>query len=63
MTTPTTPPRLLSVDEVICRLGLSRSHVNTLIRRGTLRSVKLGRRRLISEEMLAEFIAELVRAS
>lgn len=55
---PRTPDRLLSVDEAAGALSLGRSLVYDLIGRGELRSIVVGRRRLIPAAALAEFIAE-----
>lgn len=59
------PPRLLySVPEVAHALGgITTRHVGTLIRAGDLRSVKIGRRRLVPVEAIREYIAELENAS
>jgi len=57
-TTNVREPRLaFSPDEVAVALGISRELVNDLIRTGQLRSVKAGRRRLISRMHLDEFLA------
>jgi excisionase family DNA binding protein len=55
---PRTPDRLLSVDEAATMLGLGRSLAYDLIGRGELRSIVVGRRRLIPAGAIAEFIAE-----
>ena len=56
-TTTDREPRLAySPDEVAVALGISRELVNDLIRTGQLRSVKAGRRRLISRKHLDEFL-------
>ena len=52
-------PRLHPVEVGMERLDLSRSTVYTLIRSGHLRSVKVGKRRLVPESALAEFIERL----
>ncbi|BAD54854.1 helix-turn-helix domain-containing protein [Nocardia farcinica] len=49
-------PRLHPVPAVMSRLGVGRSKVFELIESGELRSVKIGRRRLVSEASLIEFI-------
>lgn len=46
-----------SPGEVAAALGVSRELVNDLLRTGQLRSVKAGRRRLISRRHLEEFLA------
>lgn len=57
----TTAPRpvLHPVESVMNRLHLGRSKVFELIASGELRSVKVGRRRLVSESALCEFIDRL----
>ena len=52
-------PRLQPVETVMERLDLGRSTVYSLIRSGDLRSVKVGKRRLVPESALAEFIKRL----
>jgi excisionase family DNA binding protein len=51
--------RLNSVEEVMNRLCLGRSKVYEVLANGQLRSVKVGRRRLISEAALVDFINHL----
>lgn len=51
--------RLLSVLEAACELGISRSLVYELLAAGSLRSVKIGRRRLIPREAIEECITGL----
>jgi excisionase family DNA binding protein len=46
-------------EEVTGILGLSRASVGTLIRSGHLRSVTVGRLRLIPKDAIAEFVAGL----
>ncbi len=55
-------PRLNSVDAVIERLGIGRAMVFRLLASGELRSVKLGKRRLIPEQAIVDFIAALEAA-
>jgi len=50
------PPRLLSIQEAADRLGLARSNFYRLVADGSLTTVKIGGRRLVSEAALAEFI-------
>lgn len=50
------PERLLDVDEAAAALGLGRSKVYEVIGRGDLKSVKVGRRRLIPAASIATFI-------
>jgi excisionase family DNA binding protein len=51
--------RLHDVPDVMKRLNLGRSKTFELIMTGKLRSVKVGRRRLVSEAALVEFIQSL----
>jgi excisionase family DNA binding protein len=52
-------PRLYTLVQVAERLQISRRKVYYLLSAGQLRSVKLGSRRLVSEDALTEFIAGL----
>jgi excisionase family DNA binding protein len=52
-------PQLHPLETVTARLGVGRSTVFDLIGSGQLRSVKVGRRRLVSESALVEFINQL----
>jgi excisionase family DNA binding protein len=51
--------RLNSIEQVQTRLGIGRSMVFELIGAGKLRSVSIGRRRLVPETAIAEFIETL----
>lgn len=51
--------QLHTVETVQQRLSVGRSTVFGLIASGELRSVKVGRRRLVTESSLAEFIDRL----
>lgn len=51
--------RLWPVESVMERLSLGRSTVFALIASGDLRSVKVGRRRLVSEAAITEYIARI----
>jgi excisionase family DNA binding protein len=51
------PPELLSVAQAALRLGVGRTLAYDAIGRGQLRSVKVGRRRLIPADALAELAA------
>lgn len=54
---------LYSVPEVAQALGgITTRHVGNLIRSGQLRSVKLGRRRLVPAAALDEYVAQLEQA-
>ncbi|MBF6459841.1 excisionase family DNA-binding protein [Nocardia puris] len=54
--------QLHSIPAACERLGIGRSYLYQLMESGALRSVKLGKRRLIPEDALAEFIADLAAA-
>ena len=57
---PTPAPKLLyDVHEVAGMLGLGRSKLYGYLLRGELRSVKLGRRRLVPIEAVHEFVRTL----
>jgi excisionase family DNA binding protein len=47
------PPELLSIDQAARRLGIGRTAAYGLMGRGELRSVKVGRRRLVPADALA----------
>jgi len=49
------PDRLLSIDEAAEALGIGRSRLYDEIGAGRLRSVKLGRRRLVPSSAIREF--------
>lgn len=55
---PTAPDRLYDVDAAAAALGIARSKLYDLITAGELRSVKVGRRRLIPTQAVAEFIRQ-----
>jgi excisionase family DNA binding protein len=60
---PRPPDRLLSVDEAAATLGLGRSRIYAEIAAGgRLRTVKVGRRRLVPAAAVAEFIARAADA-
>jgi excisionase family DNA binding protein len=54
-----TRARLNSVEATVERLGVGRSTVYGLMGSGELRSVKVGKRRLVPEAALIDFIAKL----
>ena len=56
-------PRAFAVPEVIARLGGTRPTVYRFLQSGELRSFRLGSRRLVSAEALAEFIRERERVA
>lgn len=53
------PPVLYRVEEAAEALRLSRTAVYDLIRAGDLRTVKIGRRRLVPIDALSEWVASL----
>jgi excisionase family DNA binding protein len=52
-------PRLLSIKQAVFELGIGRSALYELISAGTLKTIKIGRRRLIAREAIEDFIAAL----
>ena len=54
---------LLSVPEAAHLLSIGRSRCYDLVLSGQLRSLKLGRRRLIPKEALEAFVAEQMKAA
>jgi excisionase family DNA binding protein len=50
------PPELLSVTDAGARLGIGRSLVYDEIQAGRLRSVRVGRRRLVPADAIGEYI-------
>jgi excisionase family DNA binding protein len=56
-----TKAQLNTIEEVMERLRIGRSSTFELIASRRLRSVKVGRRRLVSEAALTEFIEQLDR--
>ena len=59
MTLTTEPPRCLRVEDAARLLNVGRSTVYDLIRSGRLRSIKIGRRRLVPRDALDAFLNEL----
>lgn len=51
---PTGPVRLLSIEEACEATGLSRTSLYGALRRGELRSIIVGRRRLIPADAIAD---------
>ena len=56
-------PMLLAIPEICERTGLSRSSVYQEIRSGRLRSVTVGRRRLIPKAALEDWMESLLEES
>ncbi len=54
-----TDPLLLSVDQAAQRLSIGRSLMYTLVMRGAIASVKVGRRRLVSRDAILQFVSRL----
>jgi excisionase family DNA binding protein len=52
-------PRLLAIKQAIYELGISRTALYDLINAGKLRTVKIGRRRLVPIESIEECVAGL----
>jgi excisionase family DNA binding protein len=52
-------PRLRSIKQATFELGIGRSALYELIAAGKLKTVKVGRRRLVPREAIEEFIAGL----
>ena len=52
--------RLLPVEAVMAQLGVGRSSVFELIASHQLRSVKIGRRRLVPQSAVDDFVAHLL---
>lgn len=55
-------PRLNTIGQTVDRLGICRANVYGLLSSGELRSVKIGRRRLVPEQAIIDFIATLEAA-
>ena len=55
-------PLLDSIDQAVTRLGISRSLLYAEINRGRLRSVKVGKRRLIPRDAQRDWLASLPAA-
>jgi excisionase family DNA binding protein len=51
-----TPPTLLSLDEAAAWLSVSKSTVKRLLDRGDLVAIRVGRRRKISADTLADYL-------
>jgi excisionase family DNA binding protein len=55
---PRAPDRLLDIDEAAAALGIGRSALYGEIAAGRLRSVKVGRRRLVPAASITSYIEE-----
>jgi excisionase family DNA binding protein len=56
---PAVDKRCLSVDETATAVGLGRTKIYELINEGKLKSVKVGRRRLVPAAAVDEFLETL----
>jgi excisionase family DNA binding protein len=56
---PRTPDRLLSIDETAALIGQGRTSIYREIQAGRLRSAKAGRRRLVPESAVTDYIAAM----
>jgi excisionase family DNA binding protein len=54
-------PRLLAIKQAIYELGISRTAIYELIENGRLKTVKIGRRRLVPIEAIEELITGLAK--
>lgn len=54
---PSAPDRLLDINSTAAMLSLGRTAVYGELQAGRLRSLKVGRRRLVSTAAIADFIA------
>lgn len=52
---PGAPDRLLSIDEAAEALGVGRSRLYVEVANGSLRTVKVGRRRLVPSSAITDF--------
>lgn len=52
-------PRLLAIKQALYELGISRTAIYELIKEGKLKTVKIGRRRLVPVEAIDELVAGL----
>jgi excisionase family DNA binding protein len=52
-------PRLLAIKQAIHELGIGRTAIYELIKNGKLRTVMIGRRRLVPAEAIEEFVTGL----
>lgn len=52
-------PLLRSISDTVTILGVGRTTIYQLIDEGKLRQVKIGRRRLITAQSIADYVAEI----
>jgi excisionase family DNA binding protein len=55
--------RLWPLSEAAWQLGVTRKHLYTMIGRGEISSVTIGRRRFITADQLDSFVERLVQAA
>jgi len=55
-------PRLLAIKQAIFELGIGRTAIYELIKEGKLKTVMIGRRRLVPVEAIEELIASLTKS-
>jgi excisionase family DNA binding protein len=55
--------QLLSVNEAAARLGIGRTTLYEMLAAGTIRSVRIHRRRLIREEQIADYVEALTKVT
>jgi excisionase family DNA binding protein len=60
---PAVPARLLPVEAVMAQLNIGRSSVFKLFDSNELRSVKIGRRRLVPQSAVDQFVENLLAMS
>ena len=56
-------PNLNSINQATSKLGICRATLYKFIQNGQLRTLKIGRRRLVSDKALDDFIRKLERDS
>ena len=54
-------PRLFAIKQAIFELGIGRTAIYELIKNGKLKTVMIGRRRLVPAEAIEEFISGLTK--
>lgn len=52
-------PRLIAIKQAIYEIGIGRTTIYELIKDGKLKTVKIGRRRLVPSEAIEELIVSL----
>jgi excisionase family DNA binding protein len=57
------PYSLRTVEETAERLRLGRTYTYELIRQGKIPSIKLGKRRLVSDKAIEDYIRKVAKAS